>query len=543
MSHLKISVQRFSLFALFSFIALPIWAQSGTSGSNYLAYMLGAAAVILLLSAIAMVSSNLIGIKAQEMGVDTDAGDMSIFPKSAGKKPAYANGSGITFLKKGYDILLEGGAATEVEPATATRFAVQPPNFVGISPIPKVTVEIGDEVKAGDVLFFDKKRPAIKYCAPVSGEVVAVNRGAKRSIAEVVILADKEQKYREYPTFDLANGSREDLVNYLLESGVWPMINQRPYDIVPEPEDEPKNIFVSTFDTAPLAPDNNLVVAGRETAFQKGLDVLGKLTSGKVYLGLDARGDHAPADAFTQATGVVKHWFKGAHPSGNVGVQIHHLDPINAGDKVWTMTVQEVITLGALFSEGRFNTERVVALTGAELKKPRYVRTYQGANLGDLLAGEPLHEKARIVSGDVLSGKQKTRDNFMDFRADQVTVLEEGDQYEMFGWLLPLKSRPSISRTFPNFMVPDLKFKANTNTHGEQRAFVVTGQYESMLPMDIMPQHLMKSIMMNDFERMEGLGIYELSEEDVALCEFACTSKQPLQALLREGLDTMREQG
>ena len=273
------------------------------------------------------------------------------------------------------------------------------------------------------------------------------------------------------------------------------------------------------------------------------MDVLNKLTNGKVHLGLNARGSEAPSSIFTAAQGVETHWFHGKHPAGNVGIQIHHISPISSGEKVWTLGVQEVITLGKVFLEGRYYADRVVAVTGAELKEPSYIKTFTGAKIGELVKDNLNNDNIRLISGDVLSGTKKTEEQFLGFFDDQVTVVEEGDYYEMFGWLAPVTPRPSISRTFPNFLFPDLKFKADTNTHGEKRAFVVTGQYEQMLPMDILPQHLMKAIIIGDIERMEGLGIHELSEEDVALCEFACTSKQSLQKILRDGLDLIREQG
>ncbi len=547
---MKNGITKLAFLIFFLISAFSVMAQTSGKGpsSNYFIVSLIVVAALILIAVILMVSDNLMRIEAKQLGIDGSGTNYSLFPKIGEifrpKVPKYSAGERVLFLKRGYDILLEGESEKTVDGTTqVATFALQPRNFIGMSPIPKVVVEIGDEVKAGDVLFFDKKRPEIKYASPVSGEVIAVNRGDKRAIAEVVVLKDKEMKYREIKSFDFEKGNREDLVNHLLESGVWPLIRQRPYDIVARPDITPKNIFISTFDTAPLAPDNNIIVQGRGEAFQKGLDVLNKLTEGKIYLGLDANGKNAPSEVFTNAQGVEKTWFNGPHPSGNVGVQIHHTSSISAGDRVWTLGVQEVITIGALFSEGRYNAERIVALAGKELESPKYVKTYQGANIGDLVKDNGSLENVRFVSGDVLTGETKSESSFLNFFDDQVSVLKEGDYYEMFGWLLPLKPRPSISRTFPNFLFPDMKFTADTNTHGEKRAFVVTGQYESVLPMDIYPQHLMKSIIVNDFERMEGLGIYELSEEDVALCEFVCTSKQPLQKILREGLDVMREQG
>lgn len=444
-------------------------------------------------------------------------------------------------LRKGHNILLKGEAALKVRPAADVRtYALQPGNFPGMSPIPKVEVEEGQTVKAGDPLFFDKTQPEVLYVAPVSGEVISVTRGPKRSITEIVILADKQIQYRELEAFDFQKRSREDLVKFLLANGGWPLIRQRPFNVLAGIEEVPANIFISTFDSAPLAPDLNFVVEGRGEAFQTGINVLGKLTSGKVYLGLDAT--KTPSPVFAEAKNVEKRWFKGKHPIGNVGVQIHHVAPVTPQRKVWTLGVQEVITLGAMFSERRYNAERVVALTGSELQDPQYVRTHLGANLKELLSGNLKESQVRIISGDVLSGEKKSPEQYLNFYDDQVTVVEEGLYLEMFGWLLPGKPRPSISRTFSNFLFPSRRFEADTNTHGEKRAFVVTGQYEEVLPMDIYPQYLFKAILANDFEKMEGLGIYELVEEDVALCEFVCTSKQPLQSILREGLDLVMEQ-
>lgn len=523
-------------------------AQTASGGNNYLIYALVAIAIFLFFYLVVQVSDNLMAIEAKQSGADKTGANFSLFPKIqelfSPRMPEYASNQKVHVLQKGHDILLQGTPDKVIDQGVqAATFAVQPLNFRGISPIPKMLVDVGAEVKAGDPLFFDKSNPDIKYVAPVSGEVIAVTRGSKRSITEVVILADKDQKYRQLDAFDLEGSSREALVAYLQENGAWPLITQRPFDLVPETSEIPRDIFISTFDSAPLAPDLNLVVAGREASFQKGLEVLSKLTSGKVHLGLNAKGATPPAAAFSNATGVEKHWFHGKHPAGNVGVQIHHVAPIGTKDKVWVLGVQEVITIGALFAEGRFNAERVVVLSGSELSQPKYVRTYLGAKIGDLLKDNLSSEKARIISGDVLSGEKKTTEQFLNAKDDQITVIEEGNDVELLGWLLPIEPRPSISNTFPNFLYPNYAFKVNTNTHGEKRAFVVTGQYESVLPMDIYPQHLMKAILTSDFERMEGLGIHELSEEDIALCEFVCTSKQPLQQILRKGQHMMLEQG
>lgn len=534
--------------AVFSFFVLSadLFAQgSATGGSNALLYGLLLIVALLILAAVALIGDSMVTVKSKELGVERGSEKLSLFPSNeemfAPKAEGAASGKKVFFLKKGFDIKLEGEASYDVdENLNVSTFALQPKNFIGMSPIPKVEVEVGQEVNAGDHILYDKKNPSVKYVAPVSGEVIAVNRAEKRSIAEVVILADKKMNFRKLPQFDFEKSSREELVNYMLDAGVWPHIKQRPYDIIADHTIEPKAIFVTTFDSAPLAPDQDIVVAGREDIFQIGLDVLNNLTSGKVHISIDAK-DEDPSTAFMNANGVEIHYFHGQHPAGNVGVHIHHIDPISSGEKVWTLGVQDVITLGALFEEGVYDAQRVVVLTGAELKNPRYVTTYLGANIGDLIKNDLKNDHVRLISGDVLSGKTKTQEQFLDFYEDQITVVEEGDEYEPFGWLIPSSARPSISPTFISNLI-GTTYRANTNTHGEKRAFVVTGQYEQVLPMDIYPQHLMKSILINDLERMEGLGIYELSEEDIAICEFTCTSKQPLQMILREGLEAMREQ-
>mgnify|MGYP006267760687 CR=1 FL=1 len=549
---MRIASKKLALvLAMGSFGDLLMAQSAGGEGPNWFVYILLAVAVLLFFVIVIQVSDNMLAIEAKRSGATDDGTSLSIFPSTKElvprQKPDYAMDERVIRSSRGHDILLEGEAKkTVVDGDQVKTFGIMPPNFIGISPIPKVVVEAGQHVKAGDTLFFDKKRPEIKYAAPVSGEVIEINRGAKRSIAEVVILADKEQQYRELPTIDPDKAERGELIEFLLESGVWPMIRQRPYNVVPDHNVVPRDIFITTFDTAPLAPDLSLVVEGRGEAFQKGLDVLNKLTDGKVYLGLDARDkENAPSEVFLHAEGVEKRFFSGKHPIGNVGVQMHNTRPLTEGDVVWTPDVQAVISIGALFTEQRFNAERVIAVTGAEIKEPHYVRTYQGARIKELLHGqlEKKEDEVRFICGDVLSGAKASADSFVHYYDDQLTVVEEGDYHELFGWLLPIAPRPSISGTFPNFLFPGLRFKADTNTHGERRAFVKTGDYERVLPMDIYPQQLMKSILVSDIERMEGLGIKELVEEDIALCEFVCVSKQPLQQILRQGLDVMREEG
>ena len=454
--------------------------------------------------------------------------------------PDYVKGKKVHILRQGHDIILSGAPRNKLIDRTVRHYAIQPTNFRGIFPIPKLTVQVGDRVKAGDVLYYQRYQPKIQHVAPVSGEITAINRGRKRSIIEVVIAADEQTEYKPLQPPDWKNSSREELVEFLLQCGAWPLFNQRPYDIIPPIDAVPRDIFISTFSTAPLAPDYDMIVNGHGEAFQMGLNVLTRLTSGKVHLGLNANGIYPPASEYTEATGVEKHWFYGVHPTGNVGVQIHHIAPIRPGDVVWTLTVQQVIQLGKIWTEQKWVADRVIAIAGAGAEETGYVRTKVGANIGELI-GEP-REKTRYISGDVLSGEAKALHQFLNWQHEMVSCIPEGDYFEPFGWLIPSRVAPSRSRTLANFVFPNKVFDGDTNTHGEKRAFVMSDDYDGLLPMDIPLYHLMKAILVNDYDKMEQLGIKELSEEDVALAEWRCTSKQPLQQILRRGLEMWREQ-
>lgn len=533
-----------------------------------IAFTLAIVLLIMFIFVMGTISDSVIKILANKKGMDP--GKFNIFPSDlksiiggTSSRPSYVSDEAdLKVLEKGFDINLLGKAdpAHGVEEFKSSTYAIKPKDFIGMMPIPKAVPEVGENVKAGDILFFDKKRPEIKYAAPVSGEFVGVKRGAKRSINEFVILADKKIKYRKYDLPELESVSRAELVAFLLESGAWPFIRQRPFDIVADHNQQPKSIFVSTFDTAPLSPGFEHSVAGQGAAFQKGLDVLSKLTDGKVHLALDARGDKAPAAEFTEVEGVEKHWFSGQHPAGNVGVHIHHVDPVNNGEVVWHVDVYGVLLLGTLFEKGIFDTSRVIALCGYEVEKPRLLKVHQGVCVEKLVEninfekevdvldaeGNEIKQNAkavRLVSGDPLTGKEITNTGYLGFFDDQITTIEEGDYYELFGWLIPRVGHPTQNRTFVGGFAPSAQYKADTQQNGEHRAFVVSGEYESVLPMDIYPQYLLRAIMANDFEKMEGLGILELGEEDLALCEYVCTSKHPVQKTLREGLNALMEQG
>lgn len=459
-------------------------------------------------------------------------------------------------LRKGFDINVSGKPSKNTKLSFSPRtFAVKPTDFIGISPIPKVVVNVGDEVKAGDQLFFDKQRPDVSYNAPVSGEVVEVNRGEKRSIAEVIILADSKMEFRKFEKRDPSNLSREELTSVLLSSGCWPSIIQRPFGVVANPEDQPRDIFVSCFDSSPLAADTFYTIEGEKSNFQTGINALARMTSGEVILGIQSGNE----GYFRQISNAKVNSFSGPHPAGNVGVQIHHVKPINKGEIVWTLKPIDVITIGRFFNEGIYDTSRMITVGGPVVKNPAYVKTYLGASVEELLADNLTNENVRVISGDVLTGKNIGKKGHINSMDTSISVIEEGDEYELFGWLLPSYPRPSLSNTIPpidfqagfpikfSSKFPFIKmaesFDVNTNTHGEHRALVVTGQYEEVLPMDIYPYHLIKAILANDYDLMEGLGIYEVLPEDLALCEFACTSKYEVQKTLRAGLDEMREQG
>lgn len=433
-------------------------------------------------------------------------------------------------ISKGVDIKLVGEAEKVFATAEVSdTFAIKPPDFHGLTP--KMTVKAGDEVKAGQILFFDKYNERVKIASPVSGEVAEIVRGAKRKILEVRILADKETRYHEGGS--RASGSREEVIESMLGAGLWPFIRQRPYDIIAKPDDTPKAIFISAFDSNPLAPDNDFVVRGQEQQFQAGLDIVAKLTSGKVHLNVGA----TSSAAFTSAKGVQVNRVSGPHPAGNVGVQIHHIDPMNKGERVWTLKVQDVITIGRYFADGKFDTSRIVAVTGSDVEKPRYVKASMGASIKSLVAGNIKGATPRMISGNVLTGTNAGMDGYLGFYDYQLTAIPEDHEPEFFGWIAPGFSKFSLSRTFFSWLMPGKKYTLGTSNHGEHRAFVMSGQYEKVFPMDIFPVHLVKAIMVGDIELMENLGIYEVAPEDFALCEFACTSKTNVQDIVREGLD------
>lgn len=441
-------------------------------------------------------------------------------------------------LRKGLDINLQGVAQeSTVSAPMASEYAVSPLDFEGVTP--KLLVKAGDRVKAGTPLFFNKNNERILFTSPVSGVVAAVNRGEKRKVLSVTVTPDATQSYEEFAKCDLQKASREEIIEHLLHSGLWPMIVQRPYGVIADPNDTPRAVFISAFDSAPLAPDYNYALRGQEQNMQTGVEVLRRLSAGKVHVSVRANSEGQMA----ALRNVEMHAFSGKHPVGNVGVQIHHIAPIDKGEVVWTVNIQDLAIIGRLFSEGRVDMSKTIAVAGSEIVKPQYVRIIAGASVESILRGnvkkQAEGDSVRIISGNVLTGVKTASDGFISFYANQLTVIPEGDKYELFGWAMPRLEKFSVSRSYFSWLCPRKAYNLDTNMNGGERPFVVTGLYEQYLPMDIYPMHLLKACLAGDIEKMENLGIYEVAEEDFALCEFVDPSKIDIQQIIRDGINLM----
>jgi Na+-transporting NADH:ubiquinone oxidoreductase subunit A len=437
-------------------------------------------------------------------------------------------------LRKGLNIKLQGSAKAELETISVPAvIALKPTDFPGLTP--KLIAKTDTLVKTGDALFYDKYHPEIIVTAPFGGKVVSVNRGERRKILEVVIETDVQAGSAEFIKADPNSLSGDEIKDQLLKSGLWPFIKRRPYGVIASPNEKPISIYISTFDTAPLAPDYNFVLKDQMGSFQTGINALAKLTSGKVYLGLN------PNSTFKDIKNVVAITFDGPHPAGNVGIQIHNTIPINKGDVVWTINVQDVLFIGRLFETGKVDFTKIVALTGSEVENPKYYKTVLGTPVA-ILTDRKLKKadyKQRIISGNVLTGTKVKTPGYVGFYDSQVTVIPEGDNYEFLGWAKPRLNKFSMSHSYFSWLTPKKDYRPDANLNGEERAYVVTGQYDKVVPMDILPVHLIKAIIANDIDKMEQLGIYEIIEDDFALCEFVCTSKIEVQKIIRNGINLM----
>lgn len=444
-------------------------------------------------------------------------------------------------IRKGNDIRLKGEAEKALEvPSKGRMFAIKPTDFYHLTP--KVVVRDGDTVQAGDVLFHDKYNEAIRFNSPVSGTVKAVVRGEKRRVLAIELSADAQTTFKDFGSYNPSSGSRVDLMKRLFDGGMWPFIVQRPFNIIARPDQKPKAIFISGFDSSPLAPDVNFVMEGLADDFKAGIAALKVLADGKpIHLG-----HRKGSQSFAAIDGVTLHQVSGPHPAGNVGVQIHHVSPLNKGEVVWTINPQDVANIGRFLRTGKFDIQRVVALTGSEVNRPRYFRVTIGTQMNTLVDGNIKEGDVRIISGNVLTGESSSPENYLGYYHHQVTVIPEGHAPKFLltdGWLSPGLSKLSLSQAYPGWLMPKSKaYEVDTNNNGEDRAFVVTGQYEQVFPFDIYPVHLVKAIMVNDIDLMEKLGIYEVTPEDFALCEFVCTSKINVQDIVRQGLDVILEE-
>ncbi|MAD96201.1 MAG: NADH:ubiquinone reductase (Na(+)-transporting) subunit A [Flavobacteriaceae bacterium] len=441
-------------------------------------------------------------------------------------------------IKKGLDIKLVGDAKQETSSAAPSKiYAVQPQDFHGITP--KIIAKEGTKVKAGEALFYSKADERILFPSPVAGTVVEIVRGARRRVLSMKIEADAKQSFKDFGKKNVGDLDEQQVKDALFESGCWPFIKQRPYDIVANPNQAPKAIFISAYASAPLAADYSYTLDGKTEELQAAITALGKLTKGKVHVSVGAN-QNTP---FNSMEGIELHRVTGPHPSGNVGTQIGMIDPINKGEVVWVVTPQDLVVIGELFLTGKLNLTRTIALTGSKINEPKYVTAVAGATIADVVAENIDADNVRVISGNVLSGTQTEMDGFLGYYDNQITAIPEGDDYDFFGWNRPIFDKISTSRALTfSWLTPKKKYDLNTNTNGEHRAFVVTGSYEEVFPLDIYPLQLLKAFMVKDLDEMEALGGYEVAPEDFALTEFICVSKQPHQQIIREGLDLMKEE-
>ncbi len=442
-------------------------------------------------------------------------------------------------IKKGLNINLVGAAEQTTSQAVLSNvYAINLQDFHGITP--KMLVKQGAQVKAGEALFYNKNKEDMLFVSPVSGELIEIERGARRRILMLRILADKTQEHLGHSMLDVEKAAAKEIKAFLLKGGCWPFIKQRPYDIIADPDTNPKAIFISGYVTAPLAADLDYALQGKEKELQTAVSALKKLTPGKVHVSIGK----SSSSPLAGLNGIELHKVSGPHPAGLVGTQINKIDPINKGELVWTVAAQDLVIIGELLLTGKFNAERTVALAGSSVKSPKYYRTKIGTEISTFLYGSGVNtENFRVINGDVLTGAKSNQDGYLGYYNNSVTAIPEGDDYELFGWSKPIFNKISVTRAFTfSWLRPNKKYDLTTNTNGEHRAFVVTGQYEKVFPLDIFPMQLLKACMVKDLDEMEQLGLYEVAPEDFSLTEFICISKQPHQQIIREGLDLLQKE-
>ena len=436
-------------------------------------------------------------------------------------------------LQKGLDIVMKGKAACEKKTVKAPdKYALVPDDFCGLKP--KVVVREGDVVKAGDALFVDKLHPEVQYCSPVSGKVVAVTRGDRRKLLNVTVESDGKGESVDFGKKAPKSLSGAEVKECLMKAGLFGFFRSRPYDVVANPEDEPKAIFVSALQDMPLAQDFEFVLKGQEADFQTGLDALARIAP--VNLGVGTKQN-------ISANGVNVYAFDGKCPAGNVGVQINHISPINKGEVVWTMGAEEVIMVGRLFNKGVLDMTRTIAVGGECVKAPAYAEVKVGQCICTLVKECVSEGNVRLIGGNALTGRKLANPDFLPAHATELTAIPEGDDnHEMLGWIMPRFNQFSASRTYFSWLLGKKAYSFDSRVKGGERHMIMSGEYDRVFPMDIYPEQLVKAIIAGDIDRMEALGIYEVAPEDFALCEFVCSSKVEVQRIVREGLDMLRKE-
>ena len=444
-------------------------------------------------------------------------------------------------LKRGLDIPISGEAAQKIKKAVVPDVvAVKPTDFRGL--LPKLLVKEGDSVLAGTPVLADKLSPGIVFSSPVSGTVQAVVRGEKRKLLEIRIKADETQKYVDFGIQKVKDLTADQIKEVLMKSGLWPALVQRPYGVLANPDIRPKAIFVSAFSTAPLAADIDYALRDEFDNIQTAVNALAKLTDGGIHVSFNSVNYNGTP--FHKLENVIQHTFTGKHPAGNVGIQIHHISPIRKGETVWTISPLMLAAIGKLFNTGKYDMTRRIAVTGPKAVDPCYVTALPGMAMADI---KEFYDNSardiRFISGDVLTGTNVGEDGFLGFYDSQVTLIKEGREHEMLGWAKPFRSNLfSASRTYFSWLTPNRRYDMDTNLHGGVRAFLMNDVYGKVLPMDIFPVYLTKACIAGDIDKMEKYGIYEVLEEDLALCEYVCPSKIDIQAIISDGISLMMKE-
>ena len=438
--------------------------------------------------------------------------------------------------RRGANLHIKGGAEQKFGKTTpAAVYALKPDDFFGT--LPKLLLKEGEKIASGTPIFFSKKNPEIKVVSPISGTIIAVERGPKRKIERILIEASKDQKSITHSVKGWETKSREELVQLLLDSGNRPFIHQRPYGILANPSDTPKAIFVSTVMTDPLHESFDFILKDDQQDFQKGIDLLNKFVDQPVFLGFDK----ASKSYFKNISGVQHYSVEGPHPAGNLSVHIQQISPLNMGERIWTVNAEDVANLGRFIITGVFSPQRTIAIAGNATEKPQYFKTVIGASLSPYIKAVGLkYENVRVINGNVLTGKGVNTSDYLGYYNNLVSVIPEGNHYRMFGWL-PFKDNKilSLSNTSFSRLFNRKGFEVDTNLNGEERALVVTGEMEKIFPLEIYPMQLLKACMVEDIEKMEALGIYEVVPEDFGLVDYANTSKLEAQEIIRQGIELM----